>query len=641
MATVLTHATQSATQTTAACLAAIAVCVSSPACAESDAKPINELAALSAFATVRKWVDAFEVPKADSLLAHIAIDQSTGVCVIVRRSGRVLGIGADFTGDDLMLRRAAASALGQTLGDSVVASMPEDMRSSIGPKLTLELEIASPLSPLVGHGIGQIASKLEPGLDGMAIRHERSLQMLFPAQLRATNTADDPAGRLLALAMKSGLPVKDLGELSNRADVTVYSFRTVHLVQNGPDQPPFVTFRGDVLVPQESVNNRSIQAMGDALATHIIESIWPAPPRDPNNPNPPPRRPLGLMGDYQPVADQYRPMIASPLEQALGALALLRYTQTPGLEESMRERCQGGAQQILRDLSIVSEGEEDPHNDIAASAVFVLCAATDEKVLVDPAIHSFFEDCVFFLKDAFNPETLTFSTVDSEDRRVHFDPHIQSIVVAALCKMLAMKIERVLGGEPLDAGLIRTALNKTWEATPVHERIAMLPWIAWAEVDYARATGRELAHVDDLRTMRDALMATQVRPNQPDTEPDLVGGLSLRVGDPVEGRTALPDSQSARPAAWLGSILGDPRIVPADQVESTVTAQNRLMRFLMQLSVRESFRSVMRNSKAAMGGIRNSLWNSDEPVAAQDLALLAVAETLQAVPLGSPANSPK
>ena len=64
------------------------------------------------------------------------------------------------------------------------------------------------------------------------------------------------------------------------------------------------------------------------------------------------------------------------------------------------------------------------------------------------------------------------------------------------------------------------------------------------------------------------------------------------------------------------------------------------MRFLVQLTVRETARYSLRNPPAAMGGVRASLWNSQMPVAAQAMTLLAAAETLQTLqrPTADPAK---
>ena len=68
--------------------------------------PLPEAAdVVSAFLTVRQWVDQFTLPDTADPAARLPLREASGVCVILRRSGQVKGIGFDTTGDDLMVRR--------------------------------------------------------------------------------------------------------------------------------------------------------------------------------------------------------------------------------------------------------------------------------------------------------------------------------------------------------------------------------------------------------------------------------------------------------------------------------------------------------------------------------------------------------
>ena len=52
------------------------------------------------------------------------------------------------------------------------------------------------------------------------------------------------------------------------------------------------------------------------------------------------------------------------------------------------------------------------------------------------------------------------------------------------------------------------------------------------------------------------------------------------------------------------------------------------IRFLMQLTVRETSAWSLQNPARAMGGVRAAVWDADQPVAAQALGLLTAVETL-------------
>ena len=222
---------------------------------------------VSAYLTVRTWVDDFNLPAPAE--AAFTLGNASGVCVILRRSGRVFGIGVDTTGDDLMLRRAAGRAMGEVLGTPTVAALPPDEIARTGRALTLELEVAGPLVPLLGRTFAEVAEQLDPGLDGVALRRGDRVAMLPPARMRATNTARRVEHLLPPLALDLGLNVLTLPELARRFDVSLYRFRTTHLAQVAPDAAPFSTLRGDDLVTDEQVTRAAIMDLALGIAEHL------------------------------------------------------------------------------------------------------------------------------------------------------------------------------------------------------------------------------------------------------------------------------------------------------------------------------------------------------------------------------------
>ncbi len=133
-----------------------------------------------AYTVLRRWVRDFEAPSLGDAAAQVPLGGASAVCVILRRSGRVVGIGTDARGDALMVRRAAGRALGQVLGDRAVANLPVELRPEFGAGLTVELEVAGLMVPMPGRTFAQMAERLEPGLDGAAMRRDDSWAMIFP-----------------------------------------------------------------------------------------------------------------------------------------------------------------------------------------------------------------------------------------------------------------------------------------------------------------------------------------------------------------------------------------------------------------------------------------------------------------------------
>ena len=107
------------------------------------------------------------------------------------------------------------------------------LQSELGRSLLIELEVAGELTPLIGKSIDHLARKLEPGLDGVAMRAAaRNGSYLFPSQLRITNQAGDPQGLLFNLFLNAGSAREGfLRCCASQNDISLYRFRTTHLTQ--------------------------------------------------------------------------------------------------------------------------------------------------------------------------------------------------------------------------------------------------------------------------------------------------------------------------------------------------------------------------------------------------------------------------
>ncbi len=174
----------------------------------------------------------------------------------------------------------------------------------------------------------------------------------------------------------------------------------------------------------------------------------------------------------------------------------------------------------------------------------------------------------------------------------------------------------------LDAVVVREAIDAAWESVPPHRRVSLMPWIGWAEADYAAATGQPIAS-GPLCELRDLLDASRLGVTARADAADLTGGVSLD-----QRRPWLATSQSLRPAALLAWMIRQPALTPPDQTRLALGRTLQTMRFVMQLAVRDSLAWSCPDPRRALGGIRTATWDCDQPVAAQALALVTVVETL-------------
>jgi hypothetical protein len=557
---------------------------------------------VAAYMAARSWIDDFDLPAPGDTAAMVSIGDATGVCVILRHSGRVIGTGTDSTGDGLMVRRATGRALGQVLGDPAVAALPAGQVASPGRALTLQLEVAGALVPLIGRTFADIAGQLEPGLDGVAIRRGERLAMLFPARVRANNTAGRLERLLPALAVDVGLAVMPLPELAQRFDVSMYRFRTIDLAQATPRRPPYQTTRGDVLVLDEAVTPESIEQLARGIAEHLAASFAQV------------GEPVGLMGTYQPLSDRYEPLIAPPMEQALAAWALSRYGRLPSLDAETAARVQALAAGLLEDLSVVAPGETDPLESAVACAAIVHAALEHPTFLAGDRAPRLFLEAAARVGSGWTRHD---GFVDI-DEQVPVPPHARALVASAMCRLLASDVTTV------DDSTARGALDAAWESVPPHGRVALLPWIGWGEADYAAATGRPVAAAQ-LRAMRDLLDGARLdRVTLLKTGgPDLAGGFDLS-----RRRTGLATSQSLRPAAMLAWMIRHPEFTAPDEAPLALGRMLQTMRFITQLAVRDSLLWSCPYPERARGGIRQATWDWDQPVPAQALALVTATEML-------------
>jgi hypothetical protein len=559
--------------------------------------------AVAAYLTLEEWVRALDPPGLDEPAAALSLDRASAACVILRHRGKVMSIGveggaAGADGGALLVRRAAGRAISELLGRPEVAGLDPEMRAGVGRSLTIELSIAGEMVALAGRTYGRIAEQIEPGLDGIALRREDRFALRFPAQFLAANDADAVERTIPALAAELELPGREYSELVSRFGVRAYRFRALHLVQRAPGRPPFAAFRGQVIVPQDQVSPAGIVAFAEGIVDHLITSLWTHG-----------EQPVGLMGDYDPVANAYAPLAGPPREQAIAAFALLRYAQAPQLTEAQKRRAHDTAGQILRMLSLVDDHEEPPLENAGACAAIVCAATEDRELATDPDIGFVFRQAARVVRDAVAP------VAGAAAPRT---PHDRALVAAALGKLARSS------ADPEDVDRARKAIQAAWISVPVHERMTLLPWIAWAEADLASAANTPRAADEVLTALLEVVAASRIV--DADAPADVAGGLSLYASGHHRA-----DAQGSRPAAFEAWVIREAAIVPPDAVPGALAGHLTTVRFLMQLAVDDDLLWAVPTPQRALGGIRAAPWSAAQPLGAQGMALLTAAESLQTI----------
>ena len=558
-------------------------------------------------AWIRAWADPLQGRQAD-LPAPDRVGPeaptAAGVRVSLYQAGRLVGWGAALAETPVEPRAAdradplavaAADAMAQAaraLVPRADALAPEQLRL-LAADLTISLELAGPLTPLSETELANPDAALRPGLDGMAVRVNREWLVAYPSEILAAAT---PAGvRLPAMAAKllrdPALGIELPIDLVKQHGVAFYRFEVVHIVSL--DRTPRFLHRGGAVVESREVTTDSIVRFAESLLAHAEAGLIADPPH------------LGLMGPLDAPRGAPDPHIATPTQQSLMALALLRLADTPKLSGETHQRARTLAREIMLALAVTEPAEIAPEDDgVAAAIAWVVLDTLDAES--DESLGPLLAGCESMLARhtaAERPETAS------------------SVSNAILVWALAERAART----GADREVAERDLRALYRATPPGNLVGLMPWLGWAELRLAGAAPVP-AHAA-LRQVRDLVWEHQLRAQDTGyAERDLAGGIVF-----TRGAVALPTWSTARPTALCATMLGDPRLTTPAETPAEVVRLIASMRFLRQLSARGLECAFYPRADLAAGGVRAALWDPRMPPEATAMTMLAVAEFLRSL----------
>lgn len=602
---------------------------------EPDTRRLEDRA-LEAYLAARAWLDAEQLPRPDEDGARVPLPGVEAVAVLLRLDGRLVGAADAARGrisvedaaapeaseGDRMLRRALGVALAKALGDETIRSVRATIGDRVASRLSLEVEVAGPLRPLLGRTIAEAATRVDRGTDGLAVRRGGAVFRAFPSRLVATDGADRPDRTLLALIADAGLPAKDLPEFTADDRVSLARFATARMRGDLPKAAPSLVVRGGRLVAPEEATPAAARALAALLAARLSALVVA---RDPAQP----AAGSVLLGPYQPVADMHDPPIATARESAYAALCLARIGRSTTLPEPTRVRAAAQAIALLAGLRTPAEpsgGEPDQAardrtTRTAAIESLVALASADAGLAIDVRSR---ERLLAFVVQA---ESL--SPTDAESR----------LLLAAALRST---------GDPDDRGRALVLLDAALDAArdrPGTLVDAALP-LALLARDVALATD-DAARMARIREALDQVArvaaSLQLRADgDPGGEQagmlglprDLEGGLLL-----PGPRGAIPGTQCLRLAAALA--IAEPVLDPAKAAERLAMSR-AFLRFLIQHVADDPWAGGFRNPDALRGLVREALDRDDcAPAATAAGALFAVELNEAAVAGTESGNRPK
>ncbi len=580
---------------------------------------------VNGFLLAREWISALSAPPADAADSAISLPGVRGVCVLLRFDGRIVGVGEEWpgsVGDDRMLRRAVARAIAAALGDEFLRGLSDEVRAGAGERLMLEIEFAGRPEPLLGRTIDECAARIDRGLDGIAFRRgfPGSIEwfVAFPSRMLASNTARDPRGTLARLIRESGLPDRDLPELARIEPVGTFRFASLRLAQSAPDAPPAPRGRGVTRIIDDEVTRDSVRAHTMGILRRVQRSL---PPEDGLEGLP---RGIGSFGNYIPVRDMYEPMIAPPQDQALLAWAAAAVASSSAFTEEERHEALLLARRLLDDFIETTPTESQPLAVVPAMVGFV-CAM---ELITQEAIAHPDEGA-----DPINPDLFDAARIAREklaDRLARGNSPTERSLAAVAAAMTVGTERRFIPAQEL-----KTIIASLWETGDPKQLVGIFPWLVLADAAYARATGEPEVHGQKAQALMKSLFLVQAGFAELAADADLRGGFRLS-GERRAGVT----SQSLRPGLALAGMLAFSGFVPVEGEEGRAVVELfrkrliALLRFSQELTVSGDLARFYRNPGRADGGVREALWDSEQHVAANAMAVLVNVEALRADPWG-------
>ena len=397
--------------------------------------------------------------------------------------------------------------------------------------------------------------------------------------------------------------------------VKFYRFRTIHLAQSAPGAAPAFLYRGGRIVKISEIGIQELHAMADRVSEHLLTRRWPG------------EEPYGMLGTYDPCRDTYEPRVAPAVEQLTACLALARYAGSLEPGSPRRAELATFIDRILRDTETVAPGEEDASVDPAAAAAWVV--ATTEPGLLDasaPRDGEFARQCRRTVLGAYRMDA-------GYGARIPAPAH--PLVALALVRLAAEEKPGRLRDEAIM--LAESAVRHVFRGVSAGDLVSRMPWLGWAELELTAVKKDDgVRSAVAFREMRRLMWEHQVAAtsaaanDQQGGGPDLEGGIVFSAGAGVGGNQ-LPTWQTARPVAFIGTMLADNHLTAPEDRPLELARLIGSMRFLRQLQMDESTAWMCDNRRKALGGIRSSSWDQRLPSDASAMTLLAVCEALRGI----------
>ena len=542
--------------------------------------------AKAALETLRTWMNNnLRVSEETTPLSS----ETSGVCVILRRNGILLGYGEAFGETENLLSEATTIAFKKVRKHPNVLKLPESVREHAFSLISIEVGVAGKCTPLPTKNIDKAAKKILQGVDAIAVRRGKKWDFRMPSQMRLSPNRKI-TNHLEGMCIKVGAPAVEsiAHQFSNDEDITMYKVDFTSVYQQASGEKIQLLYRGDELITTSHLQQTGLQGVADLLASHLIHSLWPS------------KEAIGITGTYKPEVDRFDNIFAPLIPQAMAAEALWKYAQLPNSDYAVE--AMSTYVQILNDLAVVNVHESPVTGVIEHS--FIVLASTNESRLSREALAMIADSKM---------QVVSAATEMVEETYVPKKALVKGVLSAAIAHLA--KEDRTL--LPLAENVIKVSFTTTEE----DDRASFVPWIVQASVDVSYLGG--VIDTREIRKLRIHTLASQIKD---ETIPDALGGFSLKtIAGPVV------DARGIRMLPMLAILLPETAFTSPGERSSSLQSMLLTARYTSQLTTTPERANRFINPTNAVGGVRNATWDTTMKPEATAMALIGITEAIEAI----------
>ncbi len=576
---------------------------------------LDQVKATQIYALAENWVKRAAVPKGD-VPFNVAAANVSAVRVTIRRGGPTIGQATTVRKDPLEAVKNETSPKEKIKYVDVVAltrdavgkALDQAQRTLRLVRLTeretarFQLDVQFALAPhrLRLNELSDIFKQFHMNLDGLAMNKGKRWAWSFPGNVIASNLRLN--GQFNQLLTGTGMELKEIELIGKPRGPALYKFDVLHVVRIKKDDSrlTFLSRGNEVLPARPIVGGAELRRISESLVKYLLGRQ---------------QKTGHFTGTYEPTPDRYKSKSARTIYGALAVIALSRYSKAPAIDQAdaaLKKKAGDAARKGLLMINRpLSRGGGTTTTPMMLDTAFTLMAALETNMDRDSAP---------MIKALRLRMAKTLETMQTKDGRFqsrtggkNVDTARQALGAAAL----AMLYRHNASPQTLEKAQL--ALGLAWNDAKDHQLMLSMPWLTIAEVTLLESG--KANNPDRLANTCQSVWRRQVERADDKIPADVIGGFLKQHALLNE-----PDSSSMYLMFAQGMVLGRDKIVASEERIDWLRRCGLGVRFIDQLMLDRASAYYCRNTDAAIGGVRRSMWDNVQTLGDSAFALLAVTE---------------